>query len=261
MATAGDLDADGYADFAVGETQYAGYDGRVLIVHGRSSGLASVARDQQLTSHERPRWPIGSCVASAGDVNGDGLGDLSSALRTKTLLPAFSGQAYLISAPRAARSCSRLLAREGNQADARAGSTVAGIGDVNHDGYADLAVARRTTTTARRRTRDVTVYLGSDGEVTSFAELDAARHAGGRASRFGLCGAGDVNGDGYDDLAVGSPGWDGDGPVKDASRCSNGPSGLATTAARTLDGNVGQRGLRRRARERRRRTATAGTTS
>lgn len=241
VSTAGDLDADGYADFAVGEPWHAGFDGRVLIVHGRATSLTFVSYDQELTAPTAGTGSrFGLCVASAGDVNGDGLGDLLVGAPYESTNDTWDGEALLYYGAASRALVPSTLAREGNQADARFGSVVAGIGDVNHDGYADIAVAAPYYDNgAAANAGRVTVYHGSDGEVTTFANwtllgTQADAHLGA-----GLCGAGDVNGDGYDDVAVGSPAWDGDQAGEGRVEVFHGgPTGLATTAARTLDGNV-----------------------
>jgi hypothetical protein len=241
VSTAGDLDADGYADFVAGEPGHSGGvngDGRALVVHGRATSLTSVAYDQAVTGGTVGRF--GNCVAAAGDVNGDGLGDLLVGAPYENANVSFDGQAYLFYGAASRALVASTLVREGNQTDARAGNTVAGIGDVNHDGYADIAIAAPYYDNgAAANAGRVTVYHGSDGEVTNFTNwtllgTQADAHLGS-----GLCGAGDVNGDGYDDLAVGSPAWDGDQAGEGRVEIFHGgPTGLAATAARTLDGNA-----------------------
>ena len=238
VSTAGDLDADGYADFVVGEPHHSGGDGRALVVHGRAASLGTVAYDQEVTGGTIGRF--GNCVAAAGDVNGDGLGDLLVGAPYEDANVSFDGRAYLFLGAASRALVPSALAREGNQADARAGSTVAGIGDVNHDGYADIAIASPYYDNgAAANAGRVSVYHGSEGEVTSFASWTLAGTQADAHFGSGMCGAGDVNGDGYDDLAVGSPGWDGDQAGEGRIEVFHGgPSGLAATAARTLDGNV-----------------------
>lgn len=83
------------------------------------------------------------------------------------------------------------------------GRSVAGIGDVNFDGYADIAVGAPEYSASKGR---VYVYHGSASGISTSAAatLDGANALGyfGRS----VDGAGDVNGDGFDDLVVGSNG-------------------------------------------------------
>ncbi len=103
------------------------------------------------------------------------------------------------------------------------GEAVASAGDVNGDGFVDLAVA------AGGGPGSVTVYLGGPagpgGTGTTLSPGDVT-------SGFGaaIASAGDVNGDGYADLLVGGVGH--------AQVFLGGAAGIATTAAFTLAGST-----------------------
>ncbi len=101
------------------------------------------------------------------------------------------------------------------------GEAVASAGDVNGDGFVDLAVASGS------RPGAVTVYLGGPAGPGGSGTTLSPGHV---RSGFGatIASAGDVNGDGYADLLVGG--------VEDAQVFLGGPAGLATTAAFTLAG-------------------------
>jgi len=180
----------------------------------------------------------GVSVAGAGDVNGDGYDDV--------LVGAFgadgpgntrgnAGDAYVVFGKGTGFDPSIDLATlDGtngfvlygvNNSDS-AGCTVSGVGDVNGDGYDDLAVGARDAdgpTNGRADAGDVYVVFG---KAASFgAALDLATIVGGDGSAgfaiYGaeagdhagrnVSGAGDINGDGIDDIAIGALG--GDGPA------------------------------------------------
>ena len=77
VATAGDVDSDGFADIIVGAYSYSndqGIEGRAVVYYGSTVGVANLAgmdgeSGQNLTFY-------GSSVATAGDVNGDGCSDV-----------------------------------------------------------------------------------------------------------------------------------------------------------------------------------------
>ncbi len=77
VATAGDVNGDGYADVIVGAPEYDNgvtNEGRAYVYLGDASGLATspawTAESRQAGSY------FGGCVATAGDVNGDGYADV-----------------------------------------------------------------------------------------------------------------------------------------------------------------------------------------
>ncbi|GEM_PF-3320779 len=81
------------------------------------------------------------------------------------------------------------------------GEVVTNIGDINNDGYDDIAISTSTINDSRGR---VYIYLGgSDITDTPYFIIDGEM----RGSQFGrsVSGIGDFNNDGYDDFIVGSP--------------------------------------------------------
>ena len=89
------------------------------------------------------------------------------------------------------------------------GRSVAGAGDVNGDGFADIIVGAWGWDGGGSEEGAAFVFLGSlDGIVgtdpdTAFASIESNN----AAARLGwsVAGAGDVNGDGFDDIVVGAP--------------------------------------------------------
>ena len=71
---AGDTDADGYDDLAVGAYYYSSGYGLVEVYQGSSSGLASSA-ESSVTGFSTSHY-LGRAVGGAGDVNGDGYADI-----------------------------------------------------------------------------------------------------------------------------------------------------------------------------------------
>lgn len=173
----GDLDGVGWAEFVIGSPGWSSGRGRV-IVYGSAYGTI----DGELS------WPgLGYDVANAGDVNGDGTNDLvASALQTA----AGAGKVYVHSG--ADRSLIWSWSDSGSNGF---GYSVAGAGDANADGYADILVGLPFYSSTRGR---ALVYSGKDGSVLRM--LDGY----GTGGRFGwnVDGLGDVNGNGSDDFLV-----------------------------------------------------------
>jgi hypothetical protein len=136
VAGAGDVNRDGYADIVVGAYAYNGFQGRAYIFSGSSAGTSPTA-STTLTG-PAALANFGSSVTGAGDVNGDGFGDV--------LIGAAANQqeqrrAYLYygTSQGLAPTPGTTLTPDPSLTE-QFGSFVASAGDVNHDGFADFIV-------------------------------------------------------------------------------------------------------------------------
>jgi hypothetical protein len=189
VASAGDVNGDGFADVVIGARGETGQpDGAALVYLGGPNGLS--------TSYTRLTSPdttgFGMSVASAGDVNGDGYADV-------VVGAYWYGHAYVYLGGANGISTSPItLVGSGNQF----GISVAGAGDVNGDGYADILVG------ANRDGPGVAyLFLGSaNGPSASPLAITSPVPMQTFSINFGysVSGAGDVNGDGLSDVVIGS---------------------------------------------------------
>ena len=98
----------------------------------------------------------------------------------------------------------------GNETGENFGYSVASAGDVNNDGYEDVIIGAYNYDNGQTDEGEALVYLGSAAGLSTSpawtAESDQAY------ARFGnsVSSAGDVNGDGYDDVLVGAQDYDND---------------------------------------------------
>jgi hypothetical protein len=199
VATAGDVNGDGYADLVVGATHTEGYSGKAYVYHGSEAGLET---DAAWTTTGENAWDcLGWAVATAGDVNGDGYSDL--------VVGAYNydggrGKVYLYPGSALGLTPPFDWTAAGEEAADSFGYAVATAGDVNGDGYSDVAVGAYGYDGGRGRAY---VYHGSAaGLAESPAWSASGQNAGDRFGRAVMT-AGDVNGDGYDDLVVGAWGY------------------------------------------------------
>ncbi len=200
LAFVDDLDGDGVADLAVGVPgdDLGGLDrGGVLAVSG-ASGLV-LARLSGLAAGDE----FGTALAAAGDVDGDGREDLLVGAPHAELSAADSGVAVLVSG----HSGFALDVYPGDSAGDLFGHAVAGAGDVDGDAVPDLLVGAPGGTYAR-------VLSGADGGTlwnVGRSLYSPGFEALTQPAGFGaaVAGAGDQDGDGQHDFAVGYPRYSG----------------------------------------------------
>jgi hypothetical protein len=203
VAPAGDVNGDGYADVVVGAPYYVGgtgEQGRAFVYHGSPTGpgrQADWTADGEL-AHGR----FGYSVAGAGDVNGDGYDDVIVGARAESW-ESDPARAYLFLGSPSGLSPTPTWFVE-HDAGTAFGASVDSAGDVNGDGYADLVVGAPYDN-AGANTGAAYVYHGSPDGPETTASWSAFGVYGDAVLGGSVSGAGDVNGDSFADVIVGSP--------------------------------------------------------
>jgi hypothetical protein len=203
--TAGDVNADGLSDVLVGDPTYSNGqsgEGHVLVYYGVGSppSLSPVWTATQLTQ-SNPN--LGWSVAAAGDVDGDGFGDVIAGAPYFDLTGKIDeGRAYMYYGT-ATGLRTTAWTFDSQQAGAHAGFVVSGVGDTDNDGYADVMVGApqySATIGGGNYTNSGRAWVFKGGSQTSPWYYDMAISGGAFAQSVA---AGDFNGDGLSDVAIG----------------------------------------------------------
>ena len=249
VAGAGDVNGDGYSDVIVGAHLYDnGEDdeGRAFVYHGSSTGLSTT-----------PAWMVegnvasaqfGYAVANAGDVNGDGFSDVIVGARMfpdeNFLGVPGDGKAFVYHGSPSGLALSPAWTAESQQTGTEFAFSVAGAGDVNGDGFADVVIGAPAYDNGEANEGRAFAYRGSPSGLQAIPSWTT--ESNNSESLFGrlVDTAGDVNGDGYSDVFVGAPFFrnveisEGKGFVYQGSS-----SGLSTTIAWAVESNVASSGF------------------
>ena len=223
VSTAGDVNGDGFDDLIVGAQQAdpnGSYSGSSYVVFGQASGFSAAMDLSSLNGSngfrldgEKRLDESGYSVSTAGDVNGDGFGDLIVGANGADPNGPSSGSSYVVFGQASGFSATMNLFtlngsngfRLDGEARDKSGWSVSTAGDVNGDGFDDLIVGARKTyayvvfgqASGFSATMDLSSLNGNDG-----FRLDG--EAAGDYSNRSVSNAGDINGDGFDDLIVGA---------------------------------------------------------
>lgn len=227
VASAGDINrgnGTAYDDVIITAPRYSitdalgvvfGSSGRAYVFYGSANGLPT-ANDPNNENSVKPDWwagqrldaSFGYAADGVGDINADGNDDIVIGARNDTYTQTSQGAAYVYLGSAVGLKTTPQMTLAPGVAHDGFGDWVAGVGDVNDDGYADIGIGspyytnENVTNVDETKEGAVYLYLGSQFGIPPSPERIIEGGVKNKGTGSGVAG-GDFNHDGYSDVLIG----------------------------------------------------------
>ncbi len=214
VSSAGDVNADGLPDVLIGAQKHTldVYREGTAFVFFNHNGSLPIVSDWKIGSGQQGSM-FGCSLSMLGDVNGDDIDDIiigacdynleESGVVTKSKVGAvfvYFGSEFFSS------KTSADWFFLGEQVDGRLGSAVNEAGDLNHDGFADVVIGEPGYDSIEKTNIGRTlIFFGSNTGLQTIPGWEITGINNAELFGSSVANAGDVNGDGWNDIIVGAP--------------------------------------------------------
>ncbi|MEH1837380.1 MAG: hypothetical protein V7L20_01100 [Nostoc sp.] len=230
VSSAGDINGDGLDDLILGAFRANGESGQSYVVFGSKSGFDAQLNVSNLNgtngfaingTNNNLSDQLGFSVSSAGDINGDGIDDLIIGA-DRAPNGNRSGQSYVVFGSKSGFGASfdistlngtNGFAINGINSGDFSGRSVSSAGDINGDGIDDVIIGASGASPNGQSSGQSYVVFGSKSSFDASFDLSTLNGTNGFAinginsadsSGFSVSNAGDINGDGIDDVIIGT---------------------------------------------------------
>ncbi|MFC1748680.1 beta strand repeat-containing protein [Pseudomonadota bacterium] len=207
LANAGDINNDGYEDLIVGAYGYTNgeaNEGAIFIYKGTAQGVSTSYT--HLIESDSANAKFGFSVAAAGQVNSDAYDDVIVGA------PGYSsnlGRAEVYYGTSTITSISMGWVQNGTDASGQFGFSVGGNGDVDGANFDDIIIGAPYSSNVATNGGRAYVYLSqAGGGLSASSDWDQSGDVNAASYGFSVDIDGNINGDSYDDVLVGAPGYD-----------------------------------------------------
>jgi len=217
VSGAGDVNGDGFDDVLIGTPKKGGSAGKTYLIFGKKTGWnnnVDLSLSDASFIGENANSFSGIALSGGGDVNGDGFDDILIGAAFNDQGSKDSGKTYLIFG----KASGWLRDMDLSNADAAfygeaeedaSGISVSNLGNVNGDGYDDILIGAYHNSAGGRYSGQTYLIYGKETGWNTEHSLSSANASfigekGGDKLGTSVSGAGDVNGDGFDDILIGN---------------------------------------------------------
>jgi hypothetical protein len=209
VALSGDINSDGFNDLFIGAKMWDGGnidEGKSWMFYGSPTGPVESGWTWEANQDTSVS---GYPISYAGDVNGDGFDDVIIGANQHNFYLEDDGMAVCFYGSATGLSLTPNWQVSQGQKKSNFGHWVDGAGDVNGDGFDDVIIAALLYEYADETFGEGAVFVYHGGP-SGLSVTDAWSMGSGQLeAQLGYCtaGAGDINGDGYDDIIAGAKYW------------------------------------------------------